>query len=576
MSMPLRLVPAGLTAALLLSACASTPPPLVQAGVGPSAGASDYGLFLAGRAALADGRSQEASQYFAAATGEGDGASYIGEQAFTAALLSGDVKRAAALAPTDEQAGAGAYRFGRLALAVDLMASGKGKEAYALLGGDGIGYPHRGASALLAPWAAAEAGETAASLAAPAQRGDRVVAVFGRLSQAQLYERARQYTEADQAFKALIADSAAGALFVSDYGEFLERRGRRTEAVALYDEALAEHPQDADLLAARARAAGRKPAPPMPTLREGAAQGLLASAATLMVEGQNAYALGYLRLALHLDPKRDEAWLMAGDLLSRNGDGEGARAAYAKVSPGSAQYSAARSKIAWSLQASGDKDGALKLAQEASAAAPKDDTLAVTYADLLRANERYEESVAVMDGVIARASEPDWRYFYMRGVALERVGRWPDAERDLQAALKLQPDEPELLNYLGYSWIDKGEHLEEALAMVQKAVDANPRSGAMIDSLGWAHYRLGHYDKAVGLLEKAVELEPADVEVNGHLGDAYWRVGRRTEAQFQWRRVLSLEPDEKTKALTEAKLEHGLGASPAPAKEAATADAARP
>ena len=167
----------------------------------------------------------------------------------------------------------------------------------------------------------------------------------------------------------------------------------------------------------------------------------------------------------------------------------------------------------------------------------------LTYADLLRANERYDDSAQVLSGLIERSATPDWRLLYMRGVAYERAGHWPQGERDLKAALELRPDEPELLNYLGYTWIDRGERLAEALGMVERAVAANPQSGAMVDSLGWAHYRLGDYKKAVDLLEQAVELEAGDPEINNHLGDAYWRVGRVLEARFQWAHARDLKPE---------------------------------
>jgi len=165
----------------------------------------------------------------------------------------------------------------------------------------------------------------------------------------------------------------------------------------------------------------------------------------------------------------------------------------------------------------------------------------------------------VLSGVIDVKTPPDWRLLYARGVSYERAGHWPEAQTDFQAALKLRPDESELLNYLGYSWIDRGERLPEALAMVQRAVAANPQSGAMVDSLGWAYYRLGDYKQAVERLEQAIELEAGDPDINNHLGDAYWRVGRRDEAQFQWRRVLTLDPAPKLKAEVEAKLVGGLG-----------------
>jgi Flp pilus assembly protein TadD len=242
------------------------------------------------------------------------------------------------------------------------------------------------------------------------------------------------------------------------------------------------------------------------------------------------------------------------------------------VPAGSPHYASAQSKIAWAWNDIGDKAKALEVARAAATAAPNDRDAQLALADLLRAGSQWNESVAVLDQVVARESaSPDWRVLYLRAVALEQAKRWPEAERDLQGALKINPNEPELLNFLGYSWIDRNEHLAEALGMVQKAVAARPTSGAMLDSLGWAYYRLGDYKNAVEKLETAVEMEPGDPDVNGHLGDAYWRIGRKTEAQFQWQRVLSLEPDDKQKADSEAKLKNGLAANGAAATSSTTA-----
>jgi Flp pilus assembly protein TadD len=289
----------------------------------------------------------------------------------------------------------------------------------------------------------------------------------------------------------------------------------------------------------------------------------------MMAANQNQLGLSYLRLSLRLDPDRAEAWLMVGDILSAAGDLAGARDAYERPQADSPEYASARAKLAWTYQTAGEQETALKFAREAAATGDPDSRL--NLADLLRANEKFAESVEVLSGLIAEEPKTDWRLLYARGIGYERIGRWPDAERDLLEALKQQPDDPELLNYLGYSWIDRGERLKEAMSMVEKAVGANPRSGAMVDSLGWAHYRLGDYAKAVEFLEQAVELEAGDPEINNHLGDAYWRIGRRDEAQFQWRRVLTLEPDAKVKADAEAKLATGLGpAGPAPSPVVAT------
>jgi Flp pilus assembly protein TadD len=243
---------------------------------------------------------------------------------------------------------------------------------------------------------------------------------------------------------------------------------------------------------------------------------------------------------------------MVGDLMAAAGDQPAARAAYSQPKPGSPEYAAAQSKLAWTYQGDGDKETALKLARQAAASGELEGRM--TLADLLRADEKYQESAQVLSGLIAQQKTPDWRLLYARGVDYEQIGRWPDAEADLKAALAAQPDEPELLNYLGYSWIDRNEHLKEAMGMVERAVASDPRSGAMVDSLGWAYYRLGDYKQAVQKLEAAVELDAGDAEINNHLGDAYWKVGRKDEALFQWRRVLSLQPDAKIKADAETKI----------------------
>ena len=395
------------------------------------------------------------------------------------------------------------------------------------------------------------------SLNRPQVRGDRLVDYFGQLGQASLYERARRYDEAETDFKALAEGGNPTEMSVLAYGEFLERRGRKVDAVALYGDSLRREPDSIAVKQAIARAQSGKAAPPLPTLREGAAQAMLAPSASMISGKQASLGLAYLRLVLRLDPTRDEAWVMVGDLLLSQGDSEGARLAYSHPKAGSIEFGAAQAKLAWTYQAADDKESALKVARVAAQSGDRD--ARVTLADLLRADERYAEAIAVLDPLVAEAKTPDWRLLYSRGVANERMGRWPEAQADLQAALKLRPEEPELLNYLGYSWIDRGEHLKEAMAMVERAVAADPRSGAMVDSLGWAYYRLGDYKSAVAKLEEAVELEAGDPEINNHLGDAYWRVGRRDEAHFQWRRVLTLKPDDKIKSSAETKLASGLG-----------------
>ena len=560
----------------VLAACAQGPSTVTLRG--PVAGSplfdtrSSYGQFLAGQAALRDGKSKEAATYFGAAAVLGDDPGVIGERSFSALLLAGEITRAAAAAPTGPDTPEAIQRMAVLTRVVEALAVGKGKDAQALLKANPPGFPHQQAAALLGPWAAAAAGDGEGAIVQPTLRTDKLVQYFGQQGQARLFERAKRYDEAETDYKALTANATTASIFTLDYGAFLERRKRHDDAVALYDTALRAAPNDVGLLRARARAASKGAPPAMPTIRQGAAEGLVACAATFAGERQGQFALAYLRLALRLDPARDEAWVLVGDLLNQGEDPQGAIEAYGHVPADSPHYASAQSKIAWAWNDLGDKAKALEVARAAATAAPNDRDAQLALADLLRAGSQWNESVAVLDKIVEHdGANPDWRVLYLRAVSLEQAKRWPEAERDLQQALKLNPNEPELLNFLGYSWIDRNEHLAEALAMVQKAVAARPQSGAMLDSLGWAYYRLGDYKAAVEKLEGAVELEPGDPDVNGHLGDAYWRIGRKTEAQFQWRRVLSLEPDEQQKADSEAKLKNGLAATGAAASASTTA-----
>jgi tetratricopeptide (TPR) repeat protein len=560
-----------LLAAAALGACASGPTanrPAAAASAESARPGAIYGLYLNGQAALLDGRNAEAARYFNAAAKVAPNDPALRERAFVAALLAGDVDKAAGLAPAATAQGASSnQRLGRLVRAVEALADDKGAAAVAELSGEPLGFPHRAAGLLILPWAQAAAGDLAAATRPGEPGRDRVLTVFAEQGRALLLERARRHEEADAVFRALLEQAPDNDLLLLSYGGFLERRGRRPEAVALYQRGVTDEPDDVELQAALARAQSRRSPPPAPTVQQGAAYALLAPAAALAAERQGELALAYLRLTLRLDPKLDEAWLLVGDQLNAGKDREGARSAYARVRPTADEYAVAQARLAFTFEQEGNRAEALRLTEAAAAAAPNNRTVQLAYADVLRSADRNAEAAGVIDQLIARAGpEPDWRLLYLRGISHERAGNWPAAERDLQAALKANPDEPEILNYLGYAWIDRGERLGQALPMIERAVALRPESGAIVDSLGWAHYRLGRYDEAVKHLERAVELEPADPTVNDHLGDAYWRVGRRSEAQFQWRRALTLEPEPKLKADAEAKLRTGLGpAGPAPA-----------
>jgi Flp pilus assembly protein TadD len=213
---------------------------------------------------------------------------------------------------------------------------------------------------------------------------------------------------------------------------------------------------------------------------------------------------------------------------------------------------------AWVLLDAGDQEGALALARMN---AETGDARAIrTLADMYRNMERYGEAEPRY-GQLIGLQPRDWRLYFARGAARERIGRWADAEADLRHALELSPEQPDVLNYLGYTWVDRGERVPEGLAMIERAVALRPNSGSIIDSLGWAHYRMGDYAQAQDLLERVVELEPADATLNDHLGDVYWRLGRRIEARFQWERALMLNASGAD--AIRAKIANGLPAEPA-------------
>lgn len=559
MSLALRF--ASFASLAMLTACttASSSAPAADKIPSSISGQSAYGLFLAGQSAIDQGHGGDAADYFAKAENASDGgdASLVQTHVFTAALLAGDVKQAAQIAPvTDEDPSI--RQLAVLTVAVEDMASGQAPKARTLL--PQVGAPYNHVAALLTPLVAAEAGDKEAAIAVPVVEGDPVAGFFANLDQGIIFEHLGRYDEAETALRALVQRGDPGAVASTNLGAFLERRGRWSDAVATYDQALGRNPGDPTLLADKARATAEHGAPPLPSFKETGSEALTASASILVTHRQEEAALAYLRLALRLDPNRDPASLLVGDILSDVGDKADARAAYQAPKPGSTTFVTARDKLAWSFQGDGDKEQALQIARSTFDADPDSKQAATNLADILRADERYDDSVKILDRLIAsEGGAPDWRLLYMRAVDYQESDHWPQAERDLTLALKERPDEPELLNFLGYTWIDRGEKLHEALAMVQKAVDTNPKSGAMIDSLGWAYYRLGDYSTAVDKLEQAVSIEAGDPDVNNHLGDAYWRVGRRIEARYQWSRVLTLEPDAKLKAEVEAKLKNGLG-----------------
>lgn len=272
-------------------------------------------------------------------------------------------------------------------------------------------------------------------------------------------------------------------------------------------------------------------------------------------------ALVYGQLALHLNPELGIArWVIGATAAARGAMDESNQilSGIGKSEPG---YLAAQLQIADNLERLDRKGDALALLQNLAKERPSVPEIHITIGDLLRRDEKFVDAVAAYDRAFKLYPDGDpnnWILYYTRGIALERAKMWPRAEADFKKALEINPDDPSVLNYLGYSWLDRNENLTEARRLIEMAYKKRPDDGSIVDSLGWAMYLMGEYAAAVVQLEKAVELQPSDPTINEHLGDVYWKVGRRNEARFQWRRAISLATEETQKTALRAKLDQGL------------------
>jgi tetratricopeptide (TPR) repeat protein len=315
--------------------------------------------------------------------------------------------------------------------------------------------------------------------------------------------------------------------------------------------------------AARARLeAGKRIGALAPDPRRGIAWMMSRLAADLSRDKPVPLALLFARTGTFMAPDIAATWLIAGDVLARSGQNESALIAYAAIPANDPLAGPAADRRASVLETLGRNADAGALLQAAVAApdASADDWTRL--GDWHRRADRFDAAIDAYSRAIATAG-PDagWGLYFLRGSMNERAAHWPAAQADLREALKRSPDEPIVLNYLGYSMLDRGENQAEAVALVERAAKLRPGDGGVIDSLGWAEYRQGRYADAVTTLEKAIALEPNDPTVAEHLGDAYWQVGRRIEARFRWQQAIDLDPTAAQKKALIAKLDYGLDAA---------------
>jgi tetratricopeptide (TPR) repeat protein len=377
-----------------------------------------------------------------------------------------------------------------------------------------------------------------------------------------IYDFAGRADAAEENFKKTLEASGQLNWRLTDaMANFYERHGRNDEAQALYRQFIRENAGSElaeSMLAAKPAGYSR---PLIQSAEDGLAEALFDLASVVNQPETIDLALLYSRCALDLRPHLVLGQLLLSDVLSAGNKPELSLAILDQI-PANSPYSwSARLRVAANLEMLDRTDEAIAKLKEMAAEAPMRAGADMQLGDLLRGKKRFAEAVDAYDEAIQRfkaAGLPErWALFYSRGIALERSGQWQRAEADLLHALELKPDQPLVLNYLGYSWIDRGENLERGLKMIEKAVELRPEDGYIVDSLGWAHYRLGDYASAVQYLEKAIELVPQDPTINDHLGDAYWQNGRPTEARYQWRRALQFGPQDDEIKPIQAKLDGG-------------------
>lgn len=301
--------------------------------------------------------------------------------------------------------------------------------------------------------------------------------------------------------------------------------------------------------------------------RDGMAEVLFSIADALQDEASPDYTLLYTRTAQFLRPDHIDALLLSADLLEQVEQYDLATEVYKSVPAGHFSFHAAEMGRAEALRAGGKAEAAIEVLQQLTRTHGDLPIVHTSLGDALRQQERFDEAADAYDNALALFDTPQesqWFSYYARGICHERLGQWSEAEADFRQALALNPDQPQVLNYLGYSLVEKRIKLDEALDMIERAVAARPDSGYIVDSLGWVLYRLGRFEDAVGHMERATELMPVDPVVNDHLGDVYWSVGRKTEARFQWTRALSFIDDEENSEADpdriRAKLDRGLDA----------------
>ena len=437
---------------------------------------------------------------------------------------------------------------------------------------------------LMTAWAQFGQGEVEAALdTIDALAGPSWYAIFKDYHTAVILDAAGRLPDAVTAIDRAYDSDAMALRIVDAYARIHARAGDKDKAIAALVEFGGEaplHPLVRELL--MAIRSGEDLPPIAGTAQLGGAETLYGLGSAIGPEEGPELPAAYLRLATYLNPSAYLATMAIGDVFQGAGRCEDAIAIYETVPRAASLRRNADIQMGNCLEALDQTDKAVAIVKRVVDANPNDFEAAVELGNLYRSDNRFAEAAEAYGRGIAAIADPsqaDWRMYYFRGVSYERSKRWAEAEADFKRALAINPEQPQVLNYLGYSWVDMGVQLNEALEMIKTAVGLRPNDGYIVDSLGWAYYRLNRFEEAVRELERAVELRPEDPIINDHLGDAYWKAGRKREALFQWAHARDLEPEADQLPIILAKLENGLterpvaGATDETARSTAATDA---
>jgi tetratricopeptide (TPR) repeat protein len=417
---------------------------------------------------------------------------------------------------------------------------------------------------LLSGWAAYGAGDTKGAVAGIDKlAGPEWYPLFKDLHAGMILELSGKEKDAGARFERAYKLDNSMLRITEAYGHWLSRNKDAAAALAVYetfDKKLARHPLIQEGM--RELKAGKKLPPLIETAQAGAAEALYGIGGTLTRRGGEDLALVYLQLALYLQPSHPLALLSLADLYESVKRPQMAIKVYERVPASSPLKRNAQIQLAVDLDTADRTDEAIKILKAVTTEDPKDLEAIMALGNIERGRKKfadcgptYSKGIEVLP---AGADKANSVWYYYRGICEERSKQWGKAEADMKKALELQPEQPHVLNYLGYSWIDQGVNLDDGMKMIKRAVEQRPDDGYIVDSLGWAYYRIGNYEEAVKNLERAIDLKPEDPTINDHLGDAYWRIGRTLEAKFQWAHARDLKPEPEELPKIEAKIANGL------------------